>query len=168
MYCTLYLLIPNSWFIPPPPPYPFRKLEFVFHVCKSVSVWTWRRERLPTPVFWPGELHGLYSSWGRKESDTTEWLALSFHSMTGSLYDNISAVSKEQGANILMSHVQLCRPCDCTCVLWARRPHWMHKIYNFEIQECDRVRQFWAGCGSVGDVSGAWLASAPLWPSLWT
>ena len=23
-------------------------------------------------------------------------------------------------------------------------------------------------CGSVGDVSGAWLASAPLWPSLWT
>ena len=22
----------------------------------------WRRERLPTPVFWPGESHGLYSS----------------------------------------------------------------------------------------------------------
>ena len=33
----------------------------------------WRREWLPTPVFWPGELHGLYS---RKESDTTEWLSL--------------------------------------------------------------------------------------------
>ena len=32
----------------------------------------WRRERLPTPVFWSGEFHGLYSSWGRKESDTTE------------------------------------------------------------------------------------------------
>ena len=30
----------------------------------------WRRERLPIPVFWPGELHGLYSPWGRKESDT--------------------------------------------------------------------------------------------------
>ena len=25
-----------------------------------------------------------------------------------------------------------------------------------------------ASCGSVGDVPGAWLASAPLWPSLWT
>ena len=25
-----------------------------------------------TPVFWPGEFHGLYSPWGRKESDTTE------------------------------------------------------------------------------------------------
>ena len=32
----------------------------------------WRRERLPTPVFWPREFHGLYSPWGRKESDTTE------------------------------------------------------------------------------------------------
>ena len=28
--------------------------------------------RLPTPVFWSGEFHGLYSPWGRKESDTTE------------------------------------------------------------------------------------------------
>ena len=25
-----------------------------------------------------------------------------------------------------------------------------------------------AVCGSVGDVTVAWLASAPLWPSLWT
>ena len=37
----------------------------------------WRRERLPTPVFWPGEFHGLYSPWGRKELDTTEQLSLS-------------------------------------------------------------------------------------------
>ena len=34
----------------------------------------WRREKLPTPVFWPGEFHGLYSPWGHKELDTTEWL----------------------------------------------------------------------------------------------
>ena len=38
----------------------------------------WRRERLPTPVFWPGEFHGLYSPWSRKESYTTEQLSLSF------------------------------------------------------------------------------------------
>ena len=37
----------------------------------------WRRERLPTPAFWPGEFHGVYSPWGRKESDTTERLSLS-------------------------------------------------------------------------------------------
>ena len=27
-------------------------------------------------VFWPGEFHGLYSPWGRKESDKTELLSL--------------------------------------------------------------------------------------------
>ena len=35
----------------------------------------WRRERLSTPVSWPGEFHGLYSPWGHKE-----WTQLSnFH-----------------------------------------------------------------------------------------
>ena len=38
---------------------------------------TWRREWLPTPVFWPGEFPGLYSPWGRKELDLTEQLSLS-------------------------------------------------------------------------------------------
>ena len=31
----------------------------------------WKRERLPIPVFWPEDFHGLYSPQGRKESDTT-------------------------------------------------------------------------------------------------
>ena len=40
----------------------------------------WRREWLPTPVFFPGEFHGQrslagYSPWEHKEWDTTEWLA---------------------------------------------------------------------------------------------
>ena len=51
------------------------------------ETWVWslgwedplRRERLPTPVFWPGEFHGLYSPWGHKESDMTERLSLSIH-----------------------------------------------------------------------------------------
>ena len=43
----------------------------------------WRRKWQPTPVSLPGESHGerslvAYSPWGRKESDTTEWL----HSLT--------------------------------------------------------------------------------------
>ena len=38
----------------------------------------WRKEQLPTPVFWPGEFHGLYSPWGHNEWDTTEHLPLSF------------------------------------------------------------------------------------------
>ena len=32
----------------------------------------WKRGRLSTPVFWPGEFLGLYSPWGHKESDTTD------------------------------------------------------------------------------------------------
>ena len=32
----------------------------------------WRREWLPTPVFWLGEFHGLYSPRSCKESDTIE------------------------------------------------------------------------------------------------
>ena len=38
-----------------------------------------RRERLPTPVFWPREFHGLYSPWGCKELDMTEQLSLSIY-----------------------------------------------------------------------------------------
>ena len=37
-----------------------------------------KREELPIPVFWPREVPGLYSSWGCKESDTTEQFPLSF------------------------------------------------------------------------------------------
>ena len=35
----------------------------------------WRKERLPTTVFWLVEFHGPYSPCGCKESDTTEWLS---------------------------------------------------------------------------------------------
>ena len=31
----------------------------------------WRRGRLPTPVCWPGEFHGLYSPWGCKAKNRT-------------------------------------------------------------------------------------------------
>ena len=42
----------------------------------------WRTERLPTPVFWPGEFHELYSPWGCKELDTTEQLSPSLSFQT--------------------------------------------------------------------------------------
>ena len=41
----------------------------------------WGRERLPIPVLWPGEFHGLYSPWGHKESDMTEQLSLSIKTL---------------------------------------------------------------------------------------
>ena len=39
--------------------------------------WEDPMRRLTTPVFWPGEFHGLYSPWGCKESDTTGRLSCS-------------------------------------------------------------------------------------------
>ena len=42
----------------------------------------WRKERLPTPVFWSGQFHGLCRPWGRKKSDMTERLSLTFFKST--------------------------------------------------------------------------------------
>ena len=44
----------------------------------------WRREWLPTPVFFPGKFHEQRSlagpsPWGHKESDTTEWVSTLIH-----------------------------------------------------------------------------------------
>ena len=52
------------------------------HAKQETVVWflgwkiPWRRDRLRTPVFWPGEFHELYSPSGHKELDVTEWLSL--------------------------------------------------------------------------------------------
>ena len=42
-----------------------------------------KRKATPSSWFWPGEFHGLSSSWGCKELDKTEWLSLhfTFHSL---------------------------------------------------------------------------------------
>ena len=50
----------------------------------------WRRERLPTSVFWPREFHGLYSPQGRKESDMAERANFPLHT----LYDDSSSEIK--------------------------------------------------------------------------
>ena len=55
-------------------------MNFLFRLDSWVGKIPWRRDRLPTPVFWPGEVHGLYPPWGRKESDRTERLSLRFTS----------------------------------------------------------------------------------------
>ena len=50
----------------------------------------WRGERLPTPVFRPGEFHGLYSPWGGKESETTERLSRSSFPCLVTIYSKLS------------------------------------------------------------------------------
>ena len=53
---------------------------FALIVEEGFLISLWRRKRQPTPVFLPGESHGLRSlvgcsPWGHKESDMTEWLS---------------------------------------------------------------------------------------------
>ena len=57
--------------------------ESACNVGDTFSPWVgkipWRREWLPTPVFLSGKFHeqrslAVYSIWGHKESDMTEWL----------------------------------------------------------------------------------------------
>ena len=79
----------------------------------------WRRKRPPTPIFWPGEFHGLYSPWGRKESNTTERLSLSF----SSIYNNIISSHRNKPTslkaitkNIVSFHIFICLfKYICTC-----------------------------------------------------
>ena len=51
------------------------------------------RKRLPTPVFWPGEFHGLYSPWDCKESDMTEQLSLIVNNAAANIGVQVSAES---------------------------------------------------------------------------
>ena len=67
--------------------------QFVVQLVKNLpAMWeTWVRSlggedpldkgNVPTPVFWPGEFHGLYSQWGRKELDMTERLRFTLLSL---------------------------------------------------------------------------------------
>ena len=53
------------------------KLEVGINIYTLIMKIPWRRERLPTPVFLPGEFRGQrslegYSPWSCKELDTTE------------------------------------------------------------------------------------------------
>ena len=47
----------------------------------------WRKEQLPTPVSWPGEVHGLYSPWGHRVGH--DWATFTF---TTSLEQSLRAI----------------------------------------------------------------------------
>ena len=56
-----------------PPQYSWASLWLIHLQCRrpGFDPWIgkspWRRERLPNPVFWPGDFHGLDSPWDHKE-----------------------------------------------------------------------------------------------------
>ena len=75
---------------------------------------TWRRERLPSPVFWPEEFHGLYSPWGHKESDMTEQLSLALF---------IKDVTQEQPYEKDALNKEWGRGAEPPCPPWVHSPH---------------------------------------------
>ena len=88
----------------------------------------WRRERLPTPVFWPGEFHGLYSPWDRKASDTTNRLSLKIISKTG----NSGYAQSVFNFNI----PGYCAFCICRCLpnkIWLRIPSTLNGMEKNEM-----------------------------------
>ena len=82
----------------------------------------WRREWQPTPVFLHGKFHGQrslagYSPWGRKESDTTEQLSLTYLCYAAA------------AAKSLQSCPTLCDPIDSSpsgspSLGFSRQEHW--------------------------------------------
>ena len=57
----------------------------------------------PTPVFWPGEFHGLYSPGGHKESDKSECLSLSLSGHIRFLHSVILLILKEDSIQFLLA-----------------------------------------------------------------
>ena len=92
---------------------------------------SWRRERLPTPVFWPREFYGLYSPWGRKESYMTERL---WHSLFWGQCMILSSFSQIPLRFILISSYS--KKANVRLFL---KFNWQHKayenIYNCQVLE---------------------------------
>ena len=70
----------------------------------------WRRERLPTPVFWPREFHGPYSPWGHKELDMNDLSDFSIFPRAGSCDTWVHVCLECVHA---WSCATLCDPMDC-------------------------------------------------------
>ena len=81
---------------------------------------SWRRKWQPTPVFLPGESHGWrslvgYSPWGRKESDTTEWLHVLSSKIVVLMYGEQYLVINTQKKFFLTKATNQCQ-------YWKERP----------------------------------------------
>ena len=66
---------------------------------------TWRTERLPTPVVWPGEFHGLYGPCqGIGSHLQTIWGARDFHPVA--LLKLNDYLTQNQSSSVLLGRVQ--------------------------------------------------------------
>ena len=62
----------------------------------------WRRERLPTPVFWPGEFHGLYSPWGHMDYKSDQKYFIVTWTINVAQYEQLSLSLTGIGYSVLL------------------------------------------------------------------
>ena len=85
-------------------------------------------KRIPTPVFWPGEFHGLYNPCGHKELDTTKQLLLSLCYTVGPcclsiLYTAVGTSQFQTPQNSPASFLFLSPLSHQTSWMWSRLPN---------------------------------------------
>ena len=78
------------------------------------------RQRIPPPVFWPGEFYGLYTPWSLKESDTTEW-----HSLL------LSLPAKWSEVKVAQSCLTPCNPMNYTVHEFSKPEYWSGLPFPF-------------------------------------
>ena len=119
----------------------------------------WRRERLPTPVLWHGEFHGLYSLWSHKESDTTELLSQCHYF---AYFSMCSRLRKRRGCYTLWSPPET----PPTTTFWLIWDNLLNKSWDLQCK--GQVSSGWKGlqwCGKGRTYP--WEAQGPRWQWEW-
>ena len=121
---------------------PFRYPKAIWNEIKnrnsqvdSYNMWgvtkiPWRRETLPTPVFWPRQFLGVYSPWGRKESDKIGWL--------NNNSNEVSPFVKQRNQQYLHDcvHVQVLIRVQLFAALWPVAPKILYP-WNFSCKNIE-------------------------------
>ena len=130
-----------------PPQYSWASLVAQGDVCNVGDSWVgkipWRRERLPSPVFWPGEFHGMYSPWGHRVRH--EWVTfislwdLTFHgSLPKGLIFPIWVLSNPHWvcSELLISKIHFYLSIYMSLFIQVSACHQFHVDYVFFLIEC--------------------------------
>ena len=96
----------------------------------EVKLIPWRRERRPTPVFWPREFHG------HKESDTTKWLSSLFRYFLLPLkyifFHKIMVVIISSCVCVLMSYLNKNLANLCWSPKFVSKFYWSMEFWSLE------------------------------------
>ena len=120
---------------------PFRYPKAIWNEIKnrnsqvdSYNMWgvrkiPWRRETLPTPVFWPRQFLGVYSPWGRQESDKIGWLNNNSNEVSPFVKQRNQQYLQDCACSGAHSCPTLCRPVACSSqdplsVEFFRQEYW--------------------------------------------